>query len=94
MTLYNGHKITPYTEEEDDAIRQAVADGVTVRCCARLLNRSRNSVLGRGHRIGARFGAATPTKPISPQHQDPVRVGQHEPWLNQNMSAAVSIHHD
>jgi hypothetical protein len=51
MSVQSGVLIKPFTEEEDVVIRQNY-DKVSARKLAELLGRTKNSVIGRAHRLG------------------------------------------
>lgn len=88
--------IKSFTDKEDATIYDYAAEGRYASECAKFLGRTRNSIIGRAHRLGISFlgCGATGPKPIPSRDQNPIRVGQHEPWVNQNMSATVPVHHD
>lgn len=84
-----GRYVQQWSPAEDEIIRTYARNGASAGRCARYLNRTKNAVIGRAHRIGVHFGP----QPIPPQQQNPIRMGQHKPWLNQNMSAVVPVRH-
>lgn len=43
----------PYTPDEDEAIREGVGRRLSAREIGTLLGRTRNSIIGRAHRIGS-----------------------------------------
>lgn len=47
----------PYSPEADELLRLWAAKGYTARHVGNLLERTRNSVLGRAHRLGIHFAA-------------------------------------
>lgn len=45
----------PFTEEEDQLMAQCAKEDMSAAQCARKLGRTRNSIIGRSHRIGVQF---------------------------------------
>lgn len=48
-------KVRPFTPEEDAFIRACASAGYYARHCATALGRTRNSIIGRAHRLGVTF---------------------------------------
>lgn len=63
------NKTNTYTAEEDRAIRDAIAQGLSFRQMAAVVGRSEKGVAGRVYRLGLHSGQA-PTSKKSPQHQE------------------------
>lgn len=63
----------PWTDALDETLRQLWAEGLTIRAIGKIIDRSRNSVVGRAHRLGLP-GRGSPINPPRTAPLPPPRV--------------------
>lgn len=74
-----------WTTDDDDLLRKCVSEGMTAQKISELLGRTRNSVIGRAHRLDITF------KSIKPPAEKKPRKKKKKPIYDNDKSLAVSL---
>ena len=70
------HYVKPWTPQDDQVLREISGSGQPARIAADILGRSRNSILGRAHRLNISFGREFSYKQPANDHRvdKPIKV--------------------
>lgn len=88
--IINTKQTTPWTDERIALLRKLVDDGLSCRLIGLELGCSRNSIIGKAHRLG--LSLSRPETPEQPHHERAARIVQRKAQIQRSDDLACAVH--